>query len=72
MMVKQMHELDQEEEIKSAFKVFDNDGNGFIRYGFKSNASRITDEINQILQYIFIQNPSAVNSWINTLNFTAT
>ena len=32
MMARKMKESDSEEEIKEAFKVFDKDGNGFIRY----------------------------------------
>ena len=31
MMARKMKETDSEEEIKEAFRVFDKDGNGFIR-----------------------------------------
>ncbi len=31
MMAKKMKDTDSEEEIKEAFRVFDKDGNGFIR-----------------------------------------
>jgi len=30
MMSRKMRDVDSEEEIKEAFKVFDKDGNGFI------------------------------------------
>ena len=32
MMGLKMKELDTEEEIREAFRVFDKDGNGYIRY----------------------------------------
>ena len=32
MMARKMKETDSEEEIREAFRVFDKDGNGFIRY----------------------------------------
>ena len=31
MMAKKMKDTDSEEEVKQAFKVFDKDGDGFIR-----------------------------------------
>ena len=32
MMARKMKDSDSEEEIREAFRVFDKDGNGFIRY----------------------------------------
>ena len=32
MMARKMKETDSEEEIREAFRVFDKDGNGFIRF----------------------------------------
>ncbi len=32
MMARKMKDTDSEEEIREAFRVFDKDGNGFIRY----------------------------------------
>jgi len=32
MMARKMKDTDSEEEIKEAFRVFDKDGNGFIRF----------------------------------------
>ena len=35
MMARKMKETDSEEEIREAFRVFDKDGNGFIRFVLK-------------------------------------
>ena len=32
-MARKMKDTDSEEEIREAFRVFDKDGNGFIRWG---------------------------------------
>ena len=44
MMSRRMHDTDSEDEIREAFRVFDKDGNGFIRSEYKPGAQVLIND----------------------------
>ncbi len=55
MMSKKMKDTDGEEEIREAFRVFDKDGNGFIRYNNCILLKFTSCMILEFLHYMFIK-----------------
>lgn len=67
MMAKKMKEVDSEEELREAFKVFDKDGNGYIsgaelRHVMTNLGERLTDEeVDEMIREADVDGDGQVN-----------
>jgi calmodulin len=67
MMAKKMKDIDGEEEIREAFRVFDKDGNGFIssaelRHVMTNLGEKLTDaEVDEMIHEADIDGDGSVN-----------
>ncbi|KAG4071384.1 hypothetical protein HA402_004088 [Bradysia odoriphaga] len=67
MMVHKMRDMDSEEEIREAFKVFDRDGKGFItavelRHVMTSLGEKLTDEeVDEMIRSVDVDGDGQIN-----------